>query len=498
MAKIEATESRMVTPPEVDSMRMFIDGEWCEAVGGERLDVVDPSTNEFIATVPRGDEQDVDRAVQAARRAFDGGAWSKVDARDRSRLMLRMADVLRRERDRLAELEVRQMGKTLAGALWDIDETAFLFEYYAGWTTKIAGEMPPVGPDAMSLIVREPVGVAALITPWNFPILMAGQKVAPALAAGCSAILKPATETPLTSLALGAVAEEVELPPGALNVITGPGSKTGMELVRHRGVDKISFTGSVEIGKTIMREAAGTMKRLTLELGGKNPSIVFADADFETAIDGVTKAVFFNQGQVCGSCSRTFIEETVFEDALAAIRERVGRLRPGSGLDPEANFGPLINRAQVETVQSYVTSGREQGAEVVAESSLPDDDRYRDGNFVRATVFRDVRPDMRIAREEIFGPVMSLMSFSDVDRVAELANDTDYGLTASIWTRDITKALATARAVRAGTVWVNDALQAPSEGLWGGFKQSGIGRELGRAGLEAFLEQKQIYVNTAS
>jgi acyl-CoA reductase-like NAD-dependent aldehyde dehydrogenase len=476
---------------------MYIDGAWTEAATDERLKVFDPATNDVIATVPRGGTADVDCAVTAARVAFDGGEWSKLSARDRSRLMLEMADAIRRDRDRLAELEVRQNGKTLAGALWDVEETAFLFEYYAGWATKINGEVPPVGPDAMSIIVREPVGVAALITPWNFPILMAGQKVAPALAAGCSCILKPATETPLTSIELGRIAEQVGLPNGALNIITGPGSVVGMDLVRHPGVDKISFTGSVEIGKAIMREAAESLKRLTLELGGKNPSIVFADADFDAAIAGVTKAVFFNQGQVCGSCSRTFIEESILDRALQAIAEQVRALKPGSGLDPETTFGPLINNSQLATVQAYIDSGRDEGARILVEGDLPEDGGLQRGNFIRPTVFCDVRPGMRIAQEEIFGPVMSLMSFRAIDDVAALANATDYGLTASIWTRDIGKALATARAVKAGTVWVNDVLQAPSEGLWGGFKQSGIGRELGRAGLEAFLELKQIYLKTS-
>jgi acyl-CoA reductase-like NAD-dependent aldehyde dehydrogenase len=474
----------------------YIGGKWVETAGGERSKVYDPGTGEVIATVPQAGSKDVDAAVGAARRAFDGGSWSKVNARDRSRLLFRIADALRRERDRLAELEVRQQGKIRAGALWDVEESAFIFEYYAGWATKIMGEVPPVGPDALSVITREPVGVAALITPWNFPILLASQKVAPALAAGCTCVLKPASDTPLTSLELARIAEEVELPPGALNVLTGSGSTVGMELVRHPGVDKISFTGSSEVGKTVMREGASTLKRLTLELGGKNPSIVFADANLDEAIPAICQAIFFNQGEVCGSCSRTFVEESILPEAMDGIAKYVDELKPGYGLDPETTIGPLVSRVHLERVSGYIRAGRDEGAHVAVEGALPKDERLKNGNFVRPTVFAKVSPEMRIAREEIFGPVMSVMSFRDADDAVALANDTNYGLSAMIWTRDIGKALSTAKAVRAGTVWINDTLQAPTEGLWGGFKQSGIGRELGRAGLEGFLELKQLHVKT--
>jgi len=474
----------------------YINGAWCEAVSGKRGDVYDPGIGDVIATVPQGESADVDVAVGAARRAFDGGSWSKVNPRDRSRLLLRISEVLRRDRDRLAELEVRQQGKALAGALWDVEESAFIFEYYAGWATKISGEVPPIGPDALSVITKEPVGVAALITPWNFPILMAAQKVAPALAAGCTCILKPASDTPLTSLELGRIAEEVGLPAGTLNVLTGSGSTVGMDLVRHPGVDKISFTGSSEVGRTIMREGADSLKRVTLELGGKNPSIVFADADLEQAIPAICQAIFFNQGQVCGSCSRTLIEESILPQVLDAIAEYVKALRPGYGLDPETTFGPLVSRAHLETVSGYIRIGREEGAQVAVEGALPEDERLKNGNFVRPTVFSSVRPEMRIAREEIFGPVLSVLSFRDADEAVALANDTNYGLSAMVWSGDMGKAIATARAVRAGTVWVNDNLQAPTEALWGGFKHSGIGRELGQAGLEAFLELKQLHLRT--
>jgi acyl-CoA reductase-like NAD-dependent aldehyde dehydrogenase len=471
---------------------MYVGGEWVQARDGTRLDVIDPGTGEVFATVPDAGRQDVEAAVAAARAAFDGGTWSRVGPRDRSRLLQRMADVLRRDAYAIAELESRDNGKPLALAQWDVSEAAFLFEYYAGWVTKLMGDIPPLGEDALSLVLNEPVGVAALITPWNFPILMAAQKIAPALAAGCAAVHKPAEQTPLTALAVARAAEEVGLPAGALNVITGAGA-TGAALVDSPGVDKISFTGSVEVGREIMRKAADGFKRVTLELGGKGPGIVFADADFEAAMDGVAKAVFLNQGQVCGSTSRIFLEAAIYDDALAAIAARVQALRPGYGLDEGVTLGPLVSAEQQARVARYVGFGEADGARIAIQGSLPSEERLAGGFFAPPTVFVDVRNDMRIAQEEIFGPVMAVLPFSE-DVVAQ-ANDVSYGLTASVWSRDITKAIRTARAVRAGTVWVNDALQAPSEGMWGGFKHSGIGRELGPWGLEAYLEKKQIYVS---
>jgi acyl-CoA reductase-like NAD-dependent aldehyde dehydrogenase len=471
---------------------MYVGGEWVEARDGARLDVIDPGTGEVFATVPDAGAADVASAVAAARAAFDGGAWSRLAPRDRATLLLRIADVLRRDADAIAELESRDNGKPLALAQWDVGEAAFLFEYYAGWVTKLMGDVPPLGDDALSLVLNEPVGVAALITPWNFPILMAAQKIAPALAAGCAAVHKPAEQTPLTALAVARAAEEVGLPAGALNVVTGQGA-TGAALVDSPGVDKISFTGSVEVGREIMRKAADSFKRVTLELGGKGPSIVFADADFEAAMDGVAKAVFLNQGQVCGSTSRVFLDPAIYDDALEAIAARVEELRPGHGLDAGVTLGPLVSAEQHARVSRYVGFGEEDGARIAVQGAVPSDPRLSGGYFAPPTVFVDVRNDMRIAQEEIFGPVMAVMPFS-ADVVAQ-ANDVAYGLTASVWSRDITKAIRTARAVRAGTVWINDALQAPSEGMWGGFKHSGIGRELGPWGLEAYLEKKQIYVS---
>jgi acyl-CoA reductase-like NAD-dependent aldehyde dehydrogenase len=474
---------------------MYVDGSWIEAADGARIDVVDPGTGEVFATVPDAGEADVDRAVAAARATFDAGPWSKLTPRDRSRLLQRIADRLRLDAGTIARLESRDNGKPLPLAEWDVEETAFLFEYYAGWTTKLLGQMPPLSVNALSMVVDEPVGVAALVTPWNFPILMAAQKVAPALAAGCACIHKPAEQTPLTALALARVAEEVELPAGALNVLTGRGESTGAALIESPGVDKISFTGSVPVGRSIMRSAAETFKRITLELGGKGPSIVYDDADLEPTIDGVCKAVFLNQGQVCGSTSRVFLQKRIYDDVLAGIEKRVEELRPGYGLDPEVTLGPLVSDEHRARVNGYIENGREDGATVAFQGRQPAEERLRNGFFATPTVFTGVTGEMRIAREEIFGPVMSVFAFDDPDDAIAGANEVEYGLTAAVWTTDLTKGINTARALEAGTVWVNDALQAPSEGIWGGVKNSGIGRELGPWGLEAYLEKKQVYVN---
>jgi betaine-aldehyde dehydrogenase len=472
-------------------LQNFIDGKWVDAREGSRFDVVDPATEEVIATAPDSTAADAEAAIDAARRAFDEGPWPRTGERERERVLLRAADIVRREADRLAEMEVRDCGKPLAEAKEDVAEAAFILEYYGGWVTKIMGEIPPVGPDAMSLVVKEPVGVAGLITPWNYPILMAVQKVAPALAAGCSAVLKPAEQTPMTALELPAILEEAGLPSGTFNVITGFGPTAGAPLVESPKVDKIGFTGSVEVGRTVLRSGADTLKRVTLELGGKSPNIVFADAGFEQAIEGTCNGIFWNQGEICSAGSRVFVERAIYDDALEAMTERANAVRLGSGLDPETTMGPLVSKEQQERVLSYIEAGRSEGAKLAAGGGNGADRGY----FVRPTIFYDARNDMRIAREEIFGPVMAVIPFEDPGEVVQLANDTDYGLAAAVWTRDIGKALRTAKALRVGIVWVNDSQPAPSEAPWGGYKQSGIGRELGPHGIEDYLEVKHIYVN---
>jgi acyl-CoA reductase-like NAD-dependent aldehyde dehydrogenase len=475
---------------------MYIDGQWVDALEGEVFETHDPATGDELATVPAANGADVDRAVRAARRAFDDGSWgSAVAERERARILFRMASLVRDQLEDLAVLEVRDCGKPLADARLDIEEVAFQLEYYAGWATKLSGDIPPVGPHAMSLVVKEPVGVCGLIVPWNYPLLMATQKVAPALATGCTVVLKPAEQTPLTALRLAAIAEEAGLPAGVLNVVTGFGPDAGGPLLTHPMVDKISFTGSKEVGKLIMRTCADQLKRVTLELGGKSPNIVFADADLAAAVPGTCTGVFGNQGEVCSAGSRIFVERPVYDEVLEAMTRFAADLRLGSGLDPDTTMGPLVSREQQQRVEAYVGIGREEGARVAFQGHRPTDPRLAHGYFVPPVIFEADSNHLRIAREEIFGPVATVIPFTEVDEVVGLANDTEYGLAAAIWTRDITKALRTARAVRAGVVWVNDSQPAPSEALWGGFKQSGIGRELGPYALDAYLETKQIYVN---
>jgi acyl-CoA reductase-like NAD-dependent aldehyde dehydrogenase len=479
----------------MSAVQMFIDGAWCDAKSGATFSTIDPATAQVIATVPAASSDDVDRAVRAARRAFDDGSWgATVSERDRARILFRMAELVRMRAEELAVLEVRDCGKPLADARFDIEEVAFQLEYYAGWATKFGGDIPPVGPDAMSLIVREPVGVCGLIVPWNYPMLMATQKVAPALAAGCTVVLKPAEQTPLTALELARIGAEAGLPPGVLNVITGIGPDAGGPLLVHPMVDKISFTGSKEIGKLIQRTCADQLKRVTLELGGKSPNIVFADAVLAGAVPGTCNGVFGNQGEVCSAGSRVFVERSIYDDALNAMVDYAGTIKLGSGMDPMTTMGPLVSAEQRDRVLSYVRIG-EGEARSAFQGVVPTDPALANGYFVPPSIFEATSNDLRIAREEIFGPVMTVIPFIEIEEVVRLANDTEYGLAAAIWTKDISKALRTAKAIRAGVVWINDSQPAPSEALWGGYKQSGIGRELGRYAMEAYTETKHIYIN---
>ena len=478
-----------------DELQNFIDGKWVDSLDGSRFDVFNPATGEVIATVPDSKADDVERAIDAARRTFDEGTWwPGTSERERGRILLRAAEIVRRERERLARLESTDSGKPIGEARDDIDEVAFMFEYFGGWATKVHGDIPPVGPDALSLVVKEPMGVAAGITPWNYPMMMAVQKIAPALAAGCTFILKPAEQTPLTALEIPSILEEAGLPTGVFHVITGFGETAGAPLVESPRVDKIGFTGSREVGKIIMRTGADTLKRVTLELGGKSPNIVFADADFEAAVEGSANGIFWNQGEICSAGSRVFIQRDIYDDALFQLVDRARAVRLGDGLDEQTTMGPLVSKEQQERVLGYIDVGRNE-ARLAVQGEAPTDGRLAGGYFVPPTIFADASNDVRIAREEIFGPVMTVIPFSDVDEVIRLSNDNDYGLAAAVWTKDITKALTTARALRAGVVWINDTQPAPTEAPWGGYKQSGIGRELGAHGVEDYLEAKHIYIN---
>jgi acyl-CoA reductase-like NAD-dependent aldehyde dehydrogenase len=478
-----------------DALQNHIDGAWVDARDDERFDVFDPATGAVIATAPDSKAVDVEAAIDAARRTFDEGAWwPGTPARERGRILLRAADIVRREQERLARMESLDSGKPIGEAREDVAEVAFMFEYFGGWATKIEGDVQQLSPDAMFMVWKEPMGVAVGITPWNYPLMMATQKLAPALAAGCTFILKPPEQTPLTCLQLPAILEEAGLPRGVFHVLTGFGETAGAPLVQSPKVDKIAFTGSREVGKIIMRTGADTLKRMTLELGGKSPNIVFGDADRATAFEGSANGVFWNQGEICSAGTRVFVERPLYDDAVNAFVDRASAIVLGDGSDEATEMGPLVSMEQQERVERFIEIGSKE-ATLAKQGSRPSDARLANGYFVPPTVFADVGNDATIAREEIFGPVMSVIPFSSVEEVVAMSNDNEYGLAAAVWTNDVKKAMRTAQALRAGIVWINDSQPAPTEMPWGGYKQSGIGRELGKHGVEDFLESKSVYLN---
>ncbi|MGH7699617.1 MAG: aldehyde dehydrogenase family protein [Gemmatimonadales bacterium] len=471
---------------------LFINNEWRPAAGGQRFPVVNPATEAVIAEVAAADAADVDRAVRAARACFESDAWRALSARQRGRLLYQAADRLEQRLDEFARLETAHNGKTLFESKIELTLTVNTLRYYAGWADKIAGDTLPVDGSFFVYTLREPVGVVGAIVPWNFPLNIASWKFAPALAAGCTVVLKPASETPLTALAFAEIAAEAGFPPGAFNVVPGGGSTAGAALVRHPEVDKIAFTGSTEVGRQIMRMAAETNKRVTLELGGKSPNIVFADADLKAAVRGAQTGIFYGKGEVCAAGSRLLVERSVHDQVVEQLAANAQKLTVGDPLDKNTRLGALVSKRQQETVLGYIQRGVDEGAALVAggKAVRPNGKGY----FVEATVFDRVAPEMTIAREEIFGPVLAVLSFDDADHAAALANQTIYGLAAGIWTRDVQKAHRMARTIRAGTVWINAYNFYDSAAPFGGFKASGFGRDLGREALDGYLETKTVWV----
>jgi betaine-aldehyde dehydrogenase len=475
----------------VREYQMFVGGQWVPAAAGRRLDVVDPATEQVIARVPAAGTEDVDRAVQAARAAFRGG-WKESTAQERGRILLRLAERVRARRAELAALETVNTGKPLVESEYDMDDTATCFEYYGGLATKIHGEVLPVPAPAIALAMREPMGVAGQIIPWNYPLMMAAWKLGPALAAGCTCVLKPAEQTPLTILELAKDFEAVGLPPGVVNVVTGDGPGAGAPIVAHRDVNKIAFTGSQAVGKLIMKAAADTLKRVTLELGGKSPNIFFADSDFENAVDGALFGSFVNQGEVCSAGSRVLVERSIYKKFVDAAAAKAKKIRVGPGMDRQYNMGPLVSKEQFDRVRGYQDVGRKEAKVAAGGGAVT---THGKGYYVEPTIFYDVDNSARIAQEEIFGPVMSVIPFTDEADALRIANDTSYGLAAAVWTRDIFRALRVVKNLEAGIIWVNHMQPTYVEAPWGGYKMSGFGRELGKWGVEEYLETKQVYIN---
>ncbi len=471
---------------------LFIANAWRAAASGKTFDVVNPATEEYLATVQYAGAADVDAAVAAARACFESDAWQGLAARKRGEMLYRAGELLAKRRDEMAELETRQNGKPLFESKIDVNMTVETLKYYAGWADKYGGNVLPVESGDFVFTDRVPVGVVGAIVPWNFPLNLASWKFAPALAAGCTVVLKPASETPLTALLMAEIMEQAGLPPGAFNVIPGGGSTTGAALVKHPGVDKISFTGSTAVGQQIMRDAADTVKRLTLELGGKSPNVIFADADLKAAVRGAQTGIFYGKGEVCAAGSRLLVQRSVHDQVMEELVARAKKLTPGDPFDKNTRLGAVVSKKQQETVLSYIAAGRKDGATLVAGGNPATVNGK--GYFVEATVFDDAKPGMRIVDEEIFGPVLAVVTFEDVEEGVALANRTIYGLAAGIWTRDVTKAIKVARAIRAGTVWVNTYNLYDSAAPFGGFKASGYGRDLGREALDGYTESKTVWV----
>jgi aldehyde dehydrogenase (NAD+) len=482
------------TKSKIAPGRLLIDGEWVD--GATKFDTINPATGEVLTQIAEASSADVDRAVRAARRAFEDrtGLWRKMSASERGRLIWRLADLMETHIDELAELETLDNGKPIFESRYvDMPMVIDVLRYYAGWATKIHGETVNTFETAFTYTLREPVGVVGMIVPWNFPLLLASWKFAPALACGNTIVWKPASLTSLSALRFGELAVEAGVPPGVLNIVTGP-SEVGRAIVRHPGIDKIAFTGSTSVGQEIMRSAADTMKRLTLELGGKSPNIVFADADIDSAVKGAITGIFYGKGEVCNAGSRLFLESKIQDEFLEKLVARVKKMQPADPLDPKTRMGAIVSQQQMQTVLGYIETGKKEGAKLIAGGNRVSVDGGK-GFFIEPTIFGGVKNEMTIAQEEIFGPVLATLSFDDIDQVIQQANNNPYGLASAVWTRDVKKAHMVSRQLKAGTVWINTyGLMDASLGF-GGYKSSGFGRELGMHSIEHYTELKTVWLN---
>lgn len=475
---------------------MFIGGRWQSAVSGKTRKIINPFNGQVIAEVAEGDREDAQRAISVARQAFDSKIWSDLPAAERGRLLYKLADCIEVESEVLARLESLDTGKTVAESRWDMADIAGIFRYYAGLGDKDGGEVisSPI-PHSESRVVREPVGVCGQISPWNYPLLQAAWKMAPALAAGCTVVIKPSEITPLTTLKITELAAGLDFPAGVINTVLGPGASVGAELAENTMVDLISFTGGIETGKSIMRAASSNVKKIALELGGKNPNIIFADSDLDIALDRALDGVFFHAGQICSAGSRLMLEESIHDRFVERLKSRMAKIRLGDGMADGTQMGPLISAEHLAKVESYMRVAKADGARLELGGRRPEAAELRDGFFFLPTLFSGCHHDMRIVQEEVFGPVITVEKFSGEDEAVRLANGTIYGLAAGFWTRDPDRIHRVAKQLRFGTVWINDFNVYFTQAPWGGYKQSGLGRELGRQGLEEYTEVKHIFQN---
>jgi betaine-aldehyde dehydrogenase len=480
-----------------DTYLMYVGGEWIAASDGGTRDLINPANGEIIAKVPEGTALDADRAIRAAHKAFYEGPWGDSLAQDRAKLLFRLAERVDEHADELSRIETLNNGKPLRETQYDMADAANCFRYYAGLATKPTGQTFDVPAASQTMVVREPIGVCGQIIPWNYPLLMAAWKLAPALAAGNTCVLKPSELTPLTALRLATWIEELEFPAGVINIVIGSGPVVGHAIAASELVDKVAFTGGTKTGRAIMQAAIGNLKKISLELGGKSPNIVFADADFDTAVDYALYGIFANAGQVCSAGSRLLIQDAIADKFVGAVVERAKKIKVGDGFDPQTEMGPIISRAHEEKIESYIKAGIEEGAKLECGGHRVPGELGAKGNFIEPTVFTHTKPKMKIVQEEIFGPVLVVQTFKDEKEAIKLANDTIYGLAGAVFTSDIAKAHRVIRKLRAGITWINTYHPTYNEAPWGGYKQSGMGRELGTYGFEAYTEVKQINVNLA-